>query len=138
MPPASPRRRAVIFVVALLAFGIGWFGFGKPIFGILGFGMILGSTAEYWLRTDFRLDEKGASARTGPSVTAMPWADVRRILARGSEIRLSPLEASSALDAFRGVGLIVTPDNREEVMAYVRAHVADALFVPAETVDGTR
>ena len=119
----QPIKRVVVFAVALLAMAVGWFGFRQPLFGLLGFAMILGSTAEHWLGTAFRLDERGASARTGPSVTAMEWKDVRRVLAKGSEVRLSPLEAPSALDAFRGVGLVVTPENREAVMAFVEAHV---------------
>ena len=121
----QPLKRLIVFAVAFLAMGVGWFGFGRPLFGILGFAMILGSTAEYWLGASFRLDAKGASARTGPSVTAMEWKDVRRVLVKGSEVRLSPLEAPSGLDAFRGVGLVVTPENREAVMAYVAAHVPE-------------
>lgn len=85
--------------------------------------MVLGATAEYWMGVTFRLDEKGASSKTGPSVTAMEWKDVRRVLVKGSEIRLSPLESPSTLDAFRGVGLVVRPDNREAVVAFVDAHV---------------
>lgn len=122
----APGRLVAIFGVAFLAMGIGWFGFGKPLFGLLGFAMILGSTADAWLGTHFRLDAKGASARTGPSVTAVEWGDVRRVLVKGREVRLSPLERASTLDAFRGVGLVVRPENREAVLAYITNQVPEA------------
>ncbi len=122
----APVKLVAIFAVAFLALGVGWFGFGKPLFGLLGFAMILGSTGDAWLGTRFRLDAKGASARTGPSVTAMDWTDVRRVLDKGAEIRLSPLESASTLDAFRGVGLVTQPENRESVLEYVRAHAPEA------------
>lgn len=119
---ASPLRVGVIFAVAFLALVIGWFGFGRSLFGLLGFAMILGSTADAWLGTRFTLDAMGASARTGPSVTAMAWSDVQRILVNGREVRLSPLEGPSTLDAFRGVGLVTIPENHEAVLEFVRSH----------------
>lgn len=123
----APARRMVILAVALAAGGIGWFGFG-PIFGVLGTAMVLGATAEYWMGSRFTLDSKGASARTGPSVTAMEWGEVKRVLVKGREVRLSPLAAPSGLDAFRGVGLIVTSENREAALAFVRARVPEEAF----------
>ena len=119
----TPHRRTAIFVVALAAAALGWFGFGHPFWGILGFAMILGSTAEHWLGSRFQLDAEGARARTGPSVTAMGWNEVRRILVKGKEVRLSPLERASTLDAFRGVALLTTPENEMDVLAFVRARV---------------
>ena len=116
----APRRRTTIFLVALAAAALGWFGFGHPFWGILGFAMILGSTAEHWLGSRFRLDARGASARTGPSVSAMEWKDVRRVLVNGREVRLSPLERASTLDAFRGVGLVTTRENHDAVLEFIR------------------
>ena len=122
----QPVKLVAIFAVAFLALGIGWFGFGRPLFGLLGFAMILGSTADAWLGTRFRLDEGGASARTGPSVTAMEWTEVRRVLVKEAEIRLSPLENASTLDAFRGVGLLPTSENREAVLAFITSYAPEA------------
>lgn len=85
--------------------------------------MILGATADYWLGSRFELNAKGASVKTGPSLTAMEWGEVKRVLERGREIRLSPLPHASKLDEFRGVGLITTQENRSAVLSYVRSHV---------------
>lgn len=123
---AAPNRRFVILLVAFAAAALGWFGFGRPLWGILGFAMVLGSTAEYWLGSRFRLDAKGAQARTGLSVSAMEWKDVRRIVVEGREVRLSPLEIPSTLEVFRGVALVTTPDNHDGVMSFIEAHVPEA------------
>ena len=117
----SPSRLAAILLVAFVALVVGWFGFGRPLLGLLGAAMILGASADSWLGTRYRLDETGASARTGPSVTAMGWGEVRRVVEKEGEICLSPLEEPSALDPFRGVGLVPLPENREAVLEFVRA-----------------
>lgn len=122
-PPAETKKRLAIFGVALFAMAIGLFVFRQPLLGLLGLAMILGATADHWLGTRFTLDAKGATAKTGLSVTAMEWKDVRRILEQGREIRLSPLESPSTLDSFRGVGLVPTAENREAVLAYIHRHV---------------
>lgn len=119
----SPVKRTAILAVAILAGLIGWFGFGRPLFGVVGMAMILGSTADYWLGSRFTLDAKGATAKTGLSVTAMDWSEVRRVLVKGREVRLSPLALASGLDSFRGVGLVPTEENRAAVMAFIEAHV---------------
>lgn len=120
-----PGRVPAIFVVALLAFVLGAVGLRQPLLGLLGAMMVLGATAEYWLGSRFTLDALGATAKTGLSMTTMEWTDVRRVLAKGREVRLSPLESPSRLDAFRGVALITTEENRNRVMEYVRAHVPE-------------
>ncbi len=118
-----PGRTGVVYAAALLALGVGTFPFHQPLMGLLGASLVLGATAEHWLGSRFRLDAKGASARTGPSVTAMEWSEVKRVLERGREIRLSPLERASFAESTRGVGLLTTPENRDAVLTFVRSHV---------------
>jgi hypothetical protein len=120
-----PGRIPAIFVVALLAFVLGEIGLRQPLLGLLGAMMVLGATADYWLGSRFTLDALGATAKTGLSMTTMEWTDVRRVLARGREVRLSPLENPSRLDAFRGVALITTEENRSRVMEFVRSHLPE-------------
>lgn len=122
-----PERRWAIYATAFAAFVMGIFILGQPVLGGLGAAMILGGTAEYWMGSRFALDVKGATARTGPSVTFMEWENVRRIIERGREIRLSPLEKASRLDEFRGVGLLTTTENREQVLGFVRARVPEGV-----------
>ena len=119
-PPS--RRRPLVFLAAALAALLGWLLLHQALISLLGAAMLLGATADAWLPTHFRLDAGGASARIGPSVTAMTWPEIRRVLVKGSEVRLSPLEKASALDAFRGVGLLTTSRNHGAVLAFVQAH----------------
>jgi hypothetical protein len=116
----EPSRRIVIFAVALLALLGGWLLLRAPLLGLLGFGMILASTMEYWLGSSYRVDGKGASSRTGISLTAIDWSDVRRLIFEEHGIKLSPLEKPSRLDAFRGVFLKFDGQNREQVLQAVR------------------
>lgn len=116
----APSRRLVIFAAALLALVFGWVVLRVPLLGALGFGMILASTMEYWLGSSYKLDSKGASSRTGLSLTAIEWPDVRRLIFEEHGIKLSPLEKPSRLDAFRGVFLKFDGSNREQVLQAVR------------------
>jgi hypothetical protein len=105
--------------VALCALGAGLVGFlilRSPVLGMLGFATIAGTTSEYWLGTHYILDVNGATARCGPSVTSMEWSAVKRVIVKGSQIRLSPLPAESRMDAFRGVLLRTNPEVRENVL----------------------
>lgn len=129
-PPS--RRRPVVFLVAALAAILGWLLVHQPLVALLGPVMILGATADVWMGIHFRLDAKGASARIGPSVTAMKWPEVRRILIDGNEVRLSPLETASALDAFRGVTLRTTRENQEAVLALIAVRAPSAPLSPLD------
>ena len=116
----APHRRYVIGVAAVIAGLGGWLVFRQPLLGLLGFGMILGSTAEYWVGTSYRIDAKGAKSRTGASTSVIEWGEVKRLISEDHGVKLSPLEKSSRLDAFRGVFLKYGRENREQVWAALR------------------
>ncbi|MFI5385846.1 MAG: hypothetical protein ACHQ50_06965 [Fimbriimonadales bacterium] len=82
--------------------------------------MILAATAEFWLGTVYKLDEEGASSRTGLSVTRIPWKDVRRAVTSEIGIKLSPLEETTRLAAFRGVFLRFGREDRVRIERAVR------------------
>ena len=71
----------------------------------LGFLVIAGSTTEYWWGVRYRLDETGATAQNGPSMSKIAWSDVRRLIVNDAGVTLSPLAAESRLTPFRGVFL---------------------------------
>lgn len=111
----APQRRYAIVAVAIAAFLIGTIIFKNIVLGAIGFAIIFGSTAEFWLGSLFNVDAEGASVKTGVSVSRIEWANVKRILRDEGGIKLSPLEKSGSLDAFRGVYLRYGKDNRESV-----------------------
>jgi len=109
----APQRVAVIVAVAVLAFLAGTIVFRNLYLGVVGFAIIFGSTAEFWLGTSFSVDEERATVRTGLSVTAIAWSDVKRVIKDSGGIKLSPLAKSGTMDAFRGVYLRYGDNNRE-------------------------
>ena len=107
-------------VIGIVAAGVAAFLIGEIVFknftlGLIGFAIIFGSTAEYWLGSVFQLDEKKASVRTGASYSVIEWTDVKRICKDEGGIKLSPLESAGTMDAFRGVYLRFGDDNREAI-----------------------
>ena len=130
----APQKTVAIFAAGILAFGIGTILFRNPVLGLLGFAIIFGSTAEFWLGSSFSLSQKGATVRTGFSLSAIEWADVKRVVRDSGGIKLSPLEATGAMDAFRGVYLRFGSDNREDIE---RAVLQFGKFSDIDVVDRT-
>src|SRR5580704_1332268 len=93
-----PGRTVAIFAVGLAAGAIGIFLFRNVLLSALGIAMILGSTAEYWLGTSYKLDSRHAQAKVGFSVAAMEWQEVKRVTESGSALKLSPLAAATTAD----------------------------------------
>jgi len=108
-----------VFLAAFLAFGVGTLLFHNVVFGVIGLIIILSVSAEYWLGTSFKVDSKSASARTGFSLTSLPWDEVKRADLSAEGIKLSPLGNSGRMQAFRGV-FLKFGSNREAVEAAVR------------------
>ena len=112
---ADPPKMLGIAAVGILAFLAGQFLFGNPLMGLVGFAIIFGSTAEFWLGTSFSLDEKGATMKTGFNISAIEWADVKRVVRDSQGIKLSPLDKPGTMEAFRGVYLRYGKDNRDSI-----------------------
>ncbi len=116
----EPAKQWIIFGVALSAFILGTLVYRKPLLGILGSVMILAATAEFWLGTRYKLDGDGASSTTGASHSRILWKDVKRAVITPVGIKLSPLEESSRLAAFRGVFLRYGREDRLRIECEVR------------------
>jgi hypothetical protein len=91
--------------LAILVGFIGISTFGHPIMGVIGFSVVMISSAEMFLPLKYRLDDTGARVRCGFSVTSVDWASVKRLVEAQGGVQLSPLPKASRLDAFRGVYL---------------------------------
>lgn len=116
----QPEKLIVIWAVAIVAAVAGYIYFKGNIFGaLLGFTMIALSTTDFWLPLHFRVDGTGAHLRCGISVTSIEWDAVKRTYEVDNGIKLTPLEAPSRLEPFRGVRLRFD-NNREEVLAALR------------------
>jgi hypothetical protein len=124
---ADQRKRsqviAVILAASLLSVITGTM-LRFPLLGILGAGLIFASTLEAFTGCRFRLDAKQASRRVGLSVSALQWSQVKRIVGSEDGILLSPLPEPSALDAFRGVFLVMPYHMRTSVEDFIRGQVS--------------
>jgi len=101
----QPGKAAVVLAVAILA-GVGTaLAFSNPLLFLLGFLVIVGSTADFLLPVVQRIDEGGASRKVALSVSKIGWSDVKRVVVGEEGVKLSPLERSTRLAPFRGVYL---------------------------------
>jgi hypothetical protein len=115
----------IVSAVAFVAFAIGVWLLHAPIGGVIGFGMIAGATADFWMPVHFSLDGTKASRRCGISVTSIEWSEVKRADISEEGVKLSPLEKSSErMEPFRGVYLRFD-GNRDQVIEAIRRNWND-------------
>lgn len=113
-----PDKRIVVGIIAIVAATIGYFVVGGPVGILLGGGVVIASLAELFFPLKYQLDETGASVRCGLNTTAIRWENVKRLITMPDGVRLSPLEKSTPLDAFRGV-YVRFSSNESEVLATI-------------------
>ena len=117
----DPRKLyGVLFACAFGALA-GWLIFHNIGFALVGFIAIGGSTAEFWMPQQYKLDRNGATARCGISVTAINWNDVKQVIPDERGVKLSPLTGSGRMNEFRGVYLRFG-NNREQVLERIEQH----------------
>jgi hypothetical protein len=121
----APEKLTFVGLAALAACVAGWGALKSPFVGFAGGLMVLGATAEYWLGSRFHIGEEGASAKTGMSLSRMRWEEVQRVVFHPKGVLLSPLQGPGRMDAFRGVFLRTTEENRETVERLVRRFVTN-------------
>lgn len=116
----QPGKVVTVFLFALFAFAFGTFIVRSLLLGLAGSAMILAATADFWLGSVYKLDEEGASCRTGLSHVRILWKDVKRAVVSPVGIKLSPLEDSTRLAPFRGVFLRFGKQDRVRIEHAVR------------------
>lgn len=131
----QPGRRIVVFVCAGVAGLFGWFLFQNALLALVGVLVILGSTTEFWLPLRYTVDAKGARVRSGISVTAIDWEDVKRVTLSEDGLKISPLAAPGRTAVFRGVYLRFG-ENQEEVVNQVRRFWSGEIGVLGERAIG--
>ncbi|HWA84332.1 MAG TPA: hypothetical protein VG820_12890, partial [Fimbriimonadaceae bacterium] len=118
---ANDAKLVVVGLTAVLALLIGVVVLHSILLGLAGSAMILAATAEFWLGTVYKLDQEGASSRTGLSYSRVLWKDVKRIVTTPVGIKLSPLEESTRLAPFRGIFLRFGDEDRVRIERVVRS-----------------
>jgi len=113
------RELKFIFVLAFVSAIILGVAFRTIVFPLLGLVVLFVSTSEFFLGKKYSLDEKLAKS----GANEITWPLVKSVHVSEDLIYLSPFEAESKLDAFRGVKLNIQNVSKESVLEYVRQHV---------------
>jgi hypothetical protein len=131
----APERRWIVLAAALLAAGLGYALFQTLLLALVGFGAVMGSTAEYWSPLRYKLDSRGAAVRCGISTTMIEWSAVKRVVQTEIGVKLSPLEKETRTAVFRGVFLRYA-GNRDAVLEYVDNLRGESARILGERTDG--
>jgi len=107
-------------LAALITVIIGTLFFHELLLGVIGALLVLGSTADFWQTTCYRLDAKVAQAKCGLSITEIEWNRVKRVILLGNSIRLSPLAETSRMETFRGVLLRAPRAEIQNLLAEIQ------------------
>lgn len=120
-PPAKTALLILIILGAPVPVAL---AFETPAFGFLAAVLLTASMSRYFAPTRYALlEEHVLIAHLGARRTT-PWDRIRRRTVLPDGVFLSPFARPHRLDPFRGCFLRFR-DNRDEVIAYVEARLAD-------------
>lgn len=111
----------IVFIVGFVAALLYGILFRSIVYPVLGLIVLFVSTAEFFLGKKYSLSETAAKA----GATEITWPSVKSVHISENLIYLSPFEAESKLDTFRGVKLAIQNVSKESVLEYVRQHVGE-------------
>ena len=120
-----PVKTALLVLIILGVPVLVALAFETPAFGFLAAVLLTASMSRYFAPTRYALlQEHVLIAHLGARRTT-PWGRIRRHAVLPDGVFLSPFVRPHRLDPFRGCFLRYR-DNRDEVIAYVEARLADA------------
>lgn len=122
----KPERFWQLVVIIALSPFIGFLLTGKVVLALLVPICLFVSTYEVWKGKRYLLNEVKAIA----GFSEIRWEDVKRVDFRSDSIYLSPFEKPNRLEGTRGITLIHSETNREDVLNFVRSKVgSDVRFL---------
>ena len=116
-----PDRAVVVAAAALAVGALAQFLFRNPVMTAFSIAVLFAATADFLFPIRYRLNAEGAELRNLHNWRRIAWTEVKKVYTGEREIKLSPLEHGGRREAFRGV-LLHCPENRDEVLAFVRRH----------------
>ncbi|MDX2064510.1 MAG: hypothetical protein SFX74_02085 [Fimbriimonadaceae bacterium] len=120
--PAPPSRlqTCVVGVIAFGSFALGVL-IGVPLLAIGAPIFIAVMVAPAYLPRRYRLTTEFAEGGTHQ----MRWEAISRAQIDGNVVLLSPFAQASRRDGTRGVRLVMPPEHREAILAYIGEHLHD-------------
>ena len=105
---------------------------GSLALGLFFMVVMLVSLSRFFLPTEYQLDSEGVTIKSTFGTNQRSWAQFRSCYPDKNGVLISPFAGPSRLENFRGMYLIFEK-NREEVLEFVRDHLASAASGGAAT-----
>ena len=119
--PASRDRRKFLFslvaflltlVLLYLAGGVFWTVFGAFVLFV--------ALYPFYFKTEYTADSNGITVKRFLYKKTRKWSEFRRIKEYVNGILLSPYQKDTFLENFRGEFLLVSPEDKERVLFYLK------------------
>ena len=119
------RRPSVSIAVSLFVIVVAMavsYSTDSRVFTVLALVVMLGSLAKFYFPTSYKLTDETVAVKTTTTTITKSWSQYRSFYPDKNGVLLSPFAQPSRLENFRGLYLMFA-DNRDEVIAFVRAHI---------------
>lgn len=131
-PSVSIAVSVFVMVVAMAVF----YSTDSRAFTVLALVVMLGSLAKFYFQTSYKLTDETVSVKTTTTTITKSWAQYRSFYPDKNGVLLSPFAEPSRLENFRGLYLMFS-DNRDDVIAFVKAHIGRTSQPDASTDEKT-
>jgi hypothetical protein len=117
--PRQSALAALAFVAIAVGLGV---TYRAPIYSILGFGLLFGSTAAYWTPRHYKLYADRIEVVVMGRAAGRPWSQFLACFRDSDAVFLSPTGLSTGLARFRGLTVFLPPDG-DDVAAEIEHYV---------------
>jgi len=113
---------AVSFFIVVVVAAV-FYATDSRAFAVLAMVVMLLSLAKFYFPTGYLLTAEQVTVKTTTQTMVRPWSQYRSFYPDKNGVLLSPFPEPSRLENFRGLYLMFA-DNRDEVVAFVAAHIS--------------
>jgi len=119
----EPPWKSAALIGLIAGFSAGaWWSLEGLVYGLITCAVLVASVSRYLLPVHYRLTEREVAVTHAGVTRRTPWDRFQKFHIHPDGVFLSPFGRPSRLDSFRG-RFLRFKDNRDEVMAVVRAGV---------------
>lgn len=131
----AKRRLSVSFAVSLFVIIVAmavFYSTDSRAFTVLALVVMLGSLAKFYFPTSYKLTAETVNIKTTTTTISKAWSQYRSFYPDKNGVLLSPFAEPSRLENFRGLYLMFS-NNRDEVIAFVQAHIGQVSKLDASS-----